>query len=445
LWEGTDNGGATTKGVTRDEIVIAVPGGASFSENDRTLEAYFNKRYEFYGRKLRLVPSDHPPAFTTGDKMQGAAVKVDEEVKAFASLSIGFQQGQEGVYYDALARRGIISVAGSFTGPSSAFESDYARNAPYGWNYGVPLDLIEKSMAEVICNQLVGRSAKFAGGSEALKKRRFGLIIDAAVKGAPPVTGEPLLSISKRCGAEWDPTYNIVGDPTAAGDRTNKTKDAVTRMQGNGVTTIVCLCYSEYVRGAMDNSYLSSPPYQPEWFLSPYGDQDTDKTVRNFPTPQNDHIISLRMWNKPLPRAQSAHWIAKREVNPTAPPDIQNFDTGYWNLLVLASGIQLAGPNLTPQTFEQGLQRARFPNPGCGGPPEYQACVGFEGGTHTMIKDLALTYFDPSGKSLEYDYTLDKNAFIQAKGQGAYCFAGQGTRYRLGTWPKGEPLSSPCK
>src|SRR5258708_17094819 len=38
-------------------------------------------------------------------------------------------------------------------------------------------------------------------------------------------------------------------------------------------------------------------------------------------------------------------------------------DYEYWVMLLMASGIQMAGPNLTPQSFEAGLQRAAFPNP----------------------------------------------------------------------------------
>src|SRR5581483_7090093 len=47
-WTG-DNGGATYKNVTGDTIVVAAPAASPRVMAD--LEAYFNKRYEFYGRK----------------------------------------------------------------------------------------------------------------------------------------------------------------------------------------------------------------------------------------------------------------------------------------------------------------------------------------------------------------------------------------------------------
>ena len=439
LWEGTNNGGATSKGVTRDEITVAVPFFGEPNRNYAGLEAYFNKRYEFYGRKIRLVGFKQAPAYTTGDKMEGDAVKADEEVKAFAAVGYGLQRGQEGVYFNALARRGIVSVAASFGGPPSSTEADFAKNAPYQWNYYAPIDLVERNMAEVICNQLVGKPAAFAGGAEAAKQRRFGLIIDAAVNGAPPITGEPLLSITKRCGALWDVNRIAFRAPDIQFAAAEDTKNAVTQMQGSGVTTIVCLCQFNYIAGAMQSANSASPPYQPEWFVQNFGVQDHDQFAPSYPGLQSDHVFGLRTYNKALPRAESPHWMAKKEVDPTDPPNIQNYDNNYWNLLVLSSGIQLAGPNLTPKTFEQGLQRAKFPNPNCGKAPVYQACVGFEGGTHTMIKDFSMVWWDPNGRSLEHDYTLNSNAYFAAKGQGAYCYAELGTRRGLGRWPDKTP------
>src|SRR5439155_17384244 len=53
-WQG-DNGGATSKGVTADEIRIAVP---KMTDTDAQFAAFFNSRFEFYGRKLHLLNWD---------------------------------------------------------------------------------------------------------------------------------------------------------------------------------------------------------------------------------------------------------------------------------------------------------------------------------------------------------------------------------------------------
>src|SRR5687767_1832360 len=88
-WAG-DNGGATARGVTRDEIRIAAPNGltdTTIGMNNTAFERFFNSRFELYGRKLRLIDtlSDHTNC-TTADGQQKAAVAADEQRKVFASL-----------------------------------------------------------------------------------------------------------------------------------------------------------------------------------------------------------------------------------------------------------------------------------------------------------------------------------------------------------------------
>ncbi|MCU1295622.1 MAG: hypothetical protein JWP08_4472, partial [Bryobacterales bacterium] len=50
-WKG-DNGGATSKGVTRENVYIAVPTPENAQAQYTALFNFFNKRFQFYGRKL---------------------------------------------------------------------------------------------------------------------------------------------------------------------------------------------------------------------------------------------------------------------------------------------------------------------------------------------------------------------------------------------------------
>jgi len=104
-----------------------------------------------------------------------------------------------------------------------------------------------------------------------------------------------------------------------------------------------------------------------------------------------------------------------------------------------------------------GLQRAKFPNPGCGGPPFYQACVGFQGGSHTMVKDFTLVWLKRDENSIESlgphfraasaEYGGNGNFDPTGRPYGAFCYVDGGTRYKLGTWPSEPPgfRSSPCR
>jgi hypothetical protein len=106
---------------------------------------------------------------------------------------------------------------------------------------------------------------------------------------------------------------------------------------------------------------------------------------------------------------------------------------------MLASGIQAAGPNLAPETLRSGLQKLRFSNPGGGGPPFYQATVGFGPGDYTMVNDLALHWWDDTADSLGRTQNP----------RGAFCFVDLGARFPLERPPAVEPVffdrTKPCR
>src|SRR3979409_813463 len=96
----------------------------------------------------------------------------------------------------------------------------------------------------------------------------------------------------------------------------------------------------------------------------------------------------------------------------------------------MASGIQMAGPNLTPATFEPGLQRARFPNPDH---PIMAGKVGFLGGSHSMTIDAAEIYWSSTATGPYPDATA-----------GTFCYVDHGRRHSSGNFPVGgDPFFNP--
>jgi len=99
---------------------------------------------------------------------------------------------------------------------------------------------------------------------------------------------------------------------------------------------------------------------------------------------------------------------------------------------MLASGLQMAGPNLTPETFQQGLWKARFPNPD--NPKVMAGKVGFEDRDHTFVNDAAIIWWNPAGKDEWYGAS------------GNYCYVRNGQRNALGRYPaEDEPFRPPCQ
>jgi len=134
-WKG-DNGGATSYGVTRDEIRIAVPQGSAFEtprDDEDAIARFFNTHFEFYGRKIRLVQyyvTDDTFAEPNPTHMIADARYAYSQAKAFASLQYLDRKGAEMPYYDELSRLKVISVQGSGALSTEAHLRAHAPDLP---------------------------------------------------------------------------------------------------------------------------------------------------------------------------------------------------------------------------------------------------------------------------------------------------------------------------
>ncbi|MBC7372544.1 MAG: hypothetical protein H7323_00945 [Frankiales bacterium] len=431
-----NNGGATSKGVTGDQITIALP--QQFLEDlnpPKKIAQFLNKRYEFYGRQLVLtsfqtsgcVDRQPDPA-----KMRADAVAVDEEIRAFATLAYAGCQGAEHHYYDALAARGVVSIVdGNLT---TGTEPNYVKKAPYEWNVMAGLDSITANTAEFVCDSLAGKPPRYAGVREAqAPTRKFGLITTRSTDGTTPdVTA--LRDGLRRCGVELVERRDDQSTAT-----TREGVNTMVSLQNAGVTSVLCLCTVNDLRDVYMPA-ASAQGYQPEWVQSSYINTDLDVAFAGGAAPpdQSSHVIGISFRNKLLPRQDMPWYWALKEADPTFEPAAATYYSAhsrYMQLLLLAAGIQLAGPDLTPESFERGLEKARYANPGAGAAPYFQSEVGFAGPRHTMSADASMFWYDPQRPG-----TIDPSV------PGAVCYVDRGRRYSLGSWPKGDPAfrTGPC-
>lgn len=424
-----DNGGATSKGVTRDQITVALP-QQFFEDLSPSLKGaqFFNRRYELYGRELVLVPFS-----TTGcvdaqpdpAKMRADAVAVDEEVQAFATLAYAGCQGADHHYYDALADRQVLSIVdGNLV---TGLERNYARRSPYEWNVQPGLDVVLPGIAEFYCKALAGRAPRHAGARLAGQPARtLGVITTRSTDGTTPDL-TPLRSGLRACGVK--PVVRVDDQDR---NRTRPGVETIVQLRDQGVTSVMCLCNPIDLREVYMPA-ASGQGYQPEWVESSYINNDLDNTYGggNAPVDQSSHVIGVSFRNKLNPRQDMPWYWAVKEADPTFEPSAGSYysaNSRYLQLLLLASGIQLAGPELTPETFRAGLQRATWANPGAGQAPYFQARVGFQGPRHTMSADAAMFWFDPQAPG-----TIDPSI------PGAICYVDRGRRYGAGQWPRSDP------
>src|SRR5438270_4764971 len=187
------NGGATTRGVTGDTIAVAVrvtndPGfqqalaqaaGAQLTDTEddvkrttNTLVDYFNSRFQFYGRKIKLVYFNGKGSALTElqgggqEEAQADAINVSDQIKAFAELNGGTEP-----YSDALARRQVVN----FGAPYLSREW-LTQRRPYAWSVATDCSIITESVSTWLLARLGRKPAAYAGGDLKNKPRKYAVI-----------------------------------------------------------------------------------------------------------------------------------------------------------------------------------------------------------------------------------------------------------------------------
>ena len=425
------NGGATARGVTEDTIKVAWT--PDFFESDvfpNDLVKFFNSRFQFYGRQIKL-----DMFMASGTDANPAAMRADAqtayEKQAFASLNYTARSGAEYSYYDALAEKGIVSV--SHRVQAQATDAHFRQRSPYQWSVVPTVDVMLGNYGQFICASLAGRPPAYADGTAGeATSRVFGAVVQEAADGSRPDL-KPLEDEMRRCGASL--AVKVNNRVTAETTRTGQA--VVGSMIEAGVTSVICLCDGKELREVIMPA-ATAQVYEPEWLLGSYLDSDLDNSLGGAPPEQAANAFGLLFRNKLLPKQDMPFYWALKEANPASDPQGGAYfavQSRYASLLLLSSGIQMAGPHLTPDTFAAGLLRTRWANPGAGAAPYFQAPVGFDGGRRTLIDDAALFWHDPGRQS-----TVDPQT------TGAVCYVRRGERHRLGAWPAGDQpfFTGPC-
>lgn len=421
-----DNGGATYTGVTANEIRVAMPNASGPSIQE--MERYFNKRFQFYGRQMKIVRD--VGCFGGSPSSAKAAAQDVAALEVFGAVGFCDIGGVEYYFYDELARRGVVSVSNRVTVQT---EADLAKFHPFEWTYLPTFDKGSRHLGELACS-LNGGDAEHAGPAYITTKRKFGLITNKFTDAPSPDLSAVNATLAG-CGIEPERaeiTYEreSASGQGISGQTAQEVTSAVVRMKDAGVTTLIVLTHSLTTRQIY--AALEGQGYQPEISLSTNFYNDEDLVVAQQPKSQAVHTFGISTWNKFVRVADEPWYAALKEVDPNyqfcCPPfGYAGARYDYHAMLMMAAGIQMAGPNLTPETFAKGLQTAAWPNP----PTEkHPGKVTVSNGTHSYMEDAAVIWFDPSNTS-EYS------------GSGAFCYVDNGARRRLGAYPSRSGLFEP--
>jgi hypothetical protein len=391
---------------------LAALAGASLSDTPddikRTLVAladYFNSHYQFYGRKIVFDFYDGQGSNTTEllgggrDKAQVDATTV-ESMGRFADLSATSEP-----YADALASKDIVGFGDPYL--STKWHDDHR---PYIWSIATSGTQVANEAAEYSTKRLCGKPATLAGGNLKGQPRKFASMAPENSWYQDSVT----VARQTFSDAGCDPGVNIAYQ-LDLGTMSNQASNIVAQLQSQGVTTVLCGCdpiIPVFLSGA-----AARQGYFPEFIIVGTALTDTDIVGQLWNQDFAKHAFGVSSLTEPVPAQSTLGYAAYKTVRQDEPAF--SVDLIYLQMAELAIGIQMAGPNLTPETFEQGM----FAYPGRLGPAGFWS---FGPHDYTAADDVREIYWDPTAVS---KYNQKQGAYVETDHK----------RYRQGEIPAGDP------
>ena len=433
-----DNGGATSPGVTGDEILVvrydtdpAVdPAGAALvratgletnpETAHQTASDYadmFSEVYETYGRKVKLVQFLGSGTSDDEGAAKADAIKI-AEMKPFAVIGGPLQSSS--VFADELATRGVLCVG---TCAQSLPDEVAEAHMPYLWQTGPTPDQASALAAELIGN-LAGPGKAELAGDEATKAkdRKYALVHYNTEDGTHTAVAEALSSSLADHGVEIDQDVEYILDPSTIQE---DARTLIARLENAGVTTVIF--YGDPLMPRALSTQATAQDYWPEWILGPNLLADTAVFGRSFDQEQWGNGFGIGLVFLQGANEIGDAWLTYDWAYGTDPPN-DNYAAIIPGVRAIFTGIQLAGPELTPETFRDGTHRYPIT---AGYPTRPQSSWG----EHGVWPD-----FDYGGSDDAAVIWWDKDAEgtdeSGAEGKGMYRFANGGERYTIGNFPQ---------
>ena len=433
-----DNGGATYRGVTGDTITIAIyetelsesaqaiaaAGGATDETSDEEDDANRNlvikayeAHFETYGRTVKWVkvPASGPEDDDAAAKAD--AIEVATKVKAFASF--GGPTGTN-AYANELAARGVLC----FCTASQPIEN-YLAWAPYVWSGLMSSSQGYIHRSEYVCKRLKGKPAKFAGSAAfKTRTRTFALVYydtaDQAYKAGADFMEKKLAECGVKLGLRLA-TKGAHIDTTGAQD---EARIYAAKLADAEITSVLFAGDPFYPIFLTQES--TNQQYDPEWIITGSTLSDTAFFAR---------LYDQRQWRNAF---GISFLTARVDTEISDPEFVVNWHYGqelasYPNITDLSrlyTGVHLAGPKLTPETFRDGLFSFK--------PTKNfitQFAVSYGRGLWPWDDYLAAD----DTTEIWWDPVATGESETGTQGTGLYRYVDGGKRYLPGEWPSTDP------
>ncbi len=397
-----NNGGATAHGVTGSTITITfristsgeagvigaseplISKGAGTPQQSiadlQTYIRYFNTQFELYGRRVVLKPYQGQGDYLQEDQGQDlggaqADAQTAYSLGAFGDMSLLYTTQP---YAQDLAAAHVIAF-----GPVYFPQSWFQQYSPFAYSSIATGTKSAQGIVDVVCQRMAGMPAAFAGSPTYHHEvRKFGLITPDN-----PIYLENAQVVEnglRSCGA---PPVRVVQYSFNFGTAASQATSAAAQMKAAGVTTVICLCdplFPVFLTNAADQQQ-----YHPEWVTQWWN----DAYDQSFASDQWSHAISVGQGQTPPLDRQEAYRVFKA-ADPTSQPAEENFAFAYKSLLQLFDALQMAGPDLTPASFEKAM--FSLPTSAPGG---QFGTWGFGPGAFTPGQTFKVAWWNPDATS----------------------------------------------
>jgi hypothetical protein len=420
-----DNGGATAPGVTATEIRVGMydnsagrkcPSTATDDQIYCDWETWVNSRYQLYGRQMHLYKIASGGASAAGAQAGAVNARAQNMFAVTDFFPLSGDVDPQSVNQKL--------VTWTYYRPNSFFRA----SAPYAWSWQASNDRIIAVEAELICKQLAGKPPSFnermdKSSIDYSKPRKFGAVVFE--QGGGTSNEDVLKKELARCGltdVKMYPYNQLGGD--------NNLATAMVAMQSEHVSTI--LDFGDQLATGTMATAATNNNYFPEWVAFATHSLEDANFDQAIDPKQWRHAIGTTFNELPRAITEMDWFIAVCQVDPNCANVSASSIQGESNLHVqglfntfieMANGFQLAGPRLSPQSMQRGLQTLQRP------PDPFWAVGG--------------SYQDPDPWSFEKYASFmwwNPDANDPTTGnRGAWMFMNNGRRYTTGQVPT-EPL-----
>src|SRR4051812_18004874 len=436
-----DNGGATAKGVTGDAITVVVylapdtdpildfitgpiQDNDTAAQRQATYEGFtqmFNDYFQTYGRKVELKFLHGSGTSDDEVSARADAVKAVDELGAFAVWGGPILAP---AWTEEIKARGAVCLGcPAIPDPS-----------PVVFPITASGDQTRQVLAEYITKKLAGKNAEFAGDDAFKSKPRVLGQVFINTPGSPAeddaASFKKLLESNGATLTAQVPydLSQLIADPSVA-------TNVVSKLKAAGITTVIL--NSDPIAPKSFTEEATKQNYFPEWIYGGSALVDTNVFGRTYDQKQWVHAFGISS----LTARETEELTQKFDLYTwyTGEPAPAQSEEGviFPQPGLFFAGLQAAGPNLTPDTFRQGLFF---------GAPVARTVTqpGITYGQHNIwpggddyygIDDFTEIWWDPAAVG---------NDETHHNGSGLMQFVDGGKRYRLGEWTSDVKAFNPA-